>query len=167
MAEEKMYLTKEGYAKLQAEYRDLIDNQRPDVIEALKAARAQGDLSENSEYDAARDRQAKIEGRIQEIEHMFDVIEIIEDKGSGKANKVGFEYFVTFKDLSDNSLNTVKVVSTVEADPLAEPFPFISNASALGNAIWGASEGAKVMVSSAEPYEIEITRVSKDAPKAA
>ena len=71
MAEEKMILTQDGIEKLKAEYRRLIDVDRPDVIEALKAARAQGDLSENADYDAARDRQAKIESRITEIEHIM------------------------------------------------------------------------------------------------
>ena len=72
MAEEKMILTQDGIEKLKAEYRRLIDVDRPDVIEALKAARAQGDLSENADYDAARDRQAKIESRITEIEHIME-----------------------------------------------------------------------------------------------
>lgn len=88
MAEEKMILTQEGYKKLQEEYRNLIDVERPDVIQAIKEARAQGDLSENSEYDAARDRQAKVESRITEIEHIFDVAIVVDSSSEGeKAGK--------------------------------------------------------------------------------
>jgi transcription elongation factor GreA len=84
MAEEKMILTQDGIDKLKAEYRHLIDIDRPDVIEALKAARAQGDLSENADYDAARDRQAKIESRITEIEHIMDIAVIVDESKVGK-----------------------------------------------------------------------------------
>ena len=164
--EEKMILTKEGLAKLNAEYRNLIDVERPDVIEALKAARAQGDLSENSEYDAARDRQAKIESRIREIEHIFDVATIADETGAGDGKKIYLENFVTYKDLSDGSKNIVKLVSTIEADPLAEPYPLVSNESALGKAIFGQVPGARVHVASSEPYDIEIISASREEPKA-
>lgn len=156
MAEEKVVLTQDGIDKLKAEYRDLIDNQRPDVIESLKAARAQGDLSENADYDAARDRQAKIESRITQIEHIMDVAVVVsESKGT---KKISLGNLVTYKDLSDNSTLTVKIVGTVEADPMAEPYPLISNESALGKALVGQIAGATVAVASEIPYEVEIIK---------
>ena len=71
MADKKIILTPEERAQLEKEYRRLIDVERPDVIEKLTLARSQGDLSENADYDAARDRQAQIESRISQIEHWF------------------------------------------------------------------------------------------------
>jgi transcription elongation factor GreA len=156
MAEEKMILTQDGIEKLKAEYRRLIDVDRPDVIEALKAARAQGDLSENADYDAARDRQAKIESRITEIEHIMDIAVIVDESKVGK--KIFLGNIVTYIDKSDNSTNTIKIVGTVEADPMAEPYPLISNESALGKALMGEIPGKVVTVQSEEPYEIEIVK---------
>ena len=72
MAKKITYLTQEGYDQLVAELNHLIDVDRPQNIEALKEARAQGDLSENADYDAARDEQARIEGRISEIQDAND-----------------------------------------------------------------------------------------------
>jgi len=156
MAEEKRILTQDGIEKLKAEYRRLIDVDRPDVIEALKAARAQGDLSENADYDAARDRQAKIESRITEIEHIMDIAVIVDESKVGK--KIFLGNIVTYIDKSDNSTNTIKIVGTVEADPMAEPYPLISNESALGKALMGEIPGKVVTVQSEEPYEIEIVK---------
>lgn len=168
MAEDKMILTPQGYQKLQEEYRHLIDVERPDVTEAIKEARAQGDLSENSEYDAARERQAKIESRILEIEHIFDIAEIVDTSKTEKKHegKIYLENFVTYKDLSEDEVHTIKLVSTVEADALAEPYPLVSNESPLGKAIMGQVVGAQVAVESAEPYSIEILSASKEEPKA-
>jgi transcription elongation factor GreA len=156
MAEEKMILTQDGIDKLKAEYRHLIDIDRPDVIEALKAARAQGDLSENADYDAARDRQAKIESRITEIEHIMDIAVIVDESKVGK--KIFLGNIVTYIDKTDNSTNVVKIVGTVEADPMAEPYPLVSNESALGKALMGNIPGKVVTVQSEEPYEIEIVK---------
>ena len=151
---------------MQEEYRNLIDVERPDVIQAIKEARGQGDLSENSEYDAARDRQAKVESRITEIEHIFDIAVIVDasEEGKNDGKKIYLENFVTYRDLSSKEVNTVKLVSTIEADPFAEPFPFVSNESALGKAIMGQVPGATVPVESPDPYEIEIIKASKEAP---
>ena len=77
MEQEKIVLTKSGKAKLEKELRELIDVIRPEVIEELKAARAQGDLSENADYDAARAKQAEVEGRIKQIE---DILLLVKDE---------------------------------------------------------------------------------------
>jgi transcription elongation factor GreA len=156
MAEEKMIMTKEGMAKLEEEYRHLIDVERPDVIEQLKAARSQGDLSENADYDAARNRQAQIEGRITEIEHIKDIAEVVDASKIGK--KIFLGNLVTFKDLSSGETSTVKIVGTLEADPLATPNPLISNESELGKALVGHVAGERVQVASEDPYEVEIVK---------
>ena len=84
MEETKIALTKSGYEKTEKELRELIDVVRPQVIEELKAARAQGDLSENADYDAARAKQAEVEGRIRQLEAILQNAEII--VGSVEAN---------------------------------------------------------------------------------
>jgi transcription elongation factor GreA len=96
MAEDKMIMTKDGMEKLEKEYRHLIDVDRPDVIAALQAARAQGDLSENADYDAARNRQAQIEARITEIEHIKDIAVVVEEGKQGK--KISLGNLVTYKE---------------------------------------------------------------------
>ena len=78
----EIFLTKEGLAELQAELDDLKQNVRPEVISQIKEARAQGDLSENAEYHAARDRQGHVEARIKELEYLIDNATMIEDKKS-------------------------------------------------------------------------------------
>jgi len=156
MVESKMILTQDGLEKLKVEYRNLIDVERPDVIESLKAARAQGDLSENADYDAARDRQAKIESRITEIEHIMDIAVIVDESKVGK--KIFLGNIVTYIDKTDNSTNVVKIVGTVEADPMAEPYPLISNESALGKALMGEVPGKQVTVACEDPYEVEIVK---------
>lgn len=160
MAEDKMVMTREGMDKLEKEYRHLIDVERPDVIEALKAARAQGDLSENADYDAARNRQAEIEARITEIEHIKDIAVIVEENHPGK--KIALGNLVTYKETKTGEETTVKIVGTVEADPMADPYPLISNESALGAALLGQMAGNKVMVESDQPYEVLIEKSDID-----
>lgn len=155
--EEKIIMTKEGMEKLEREYRRLLDVDNPEVIEALQAARAQGDLSENADYDAARNRQAEIEARIAEIEHIKDVAVIVE-----AGNKISLGYIVTYREILTNEEVAVKIVGSVESDPMAEPYPLVSNESALGAAIIGKAIGQRVMVESVEPYEIEIVAATID-----
>ena len=107
----KVELTKEGAENLEKELRHLIDIERPEVIESLQAARAQGDLSENADYDAARTKQAEIEGRIKEIENILANVKIISEKPRTKGVALGSK--VTIKDLTDNSVETYTIVWTV------------------------------------------------------
>lgn len=155
MAEEKMHLTKDGMKKLNDELRNLIDVVKPDVLEMLAFARAQGDLSENADYDAAKNKQAEVEGRIVEIENILANCIVIED--SPKSNKiVALGTKVKFKDLSDGEDYTYGIVGTVEADPLAGN---ISNASPLGEAMLGKHVGDKAVVKTLTPYEVEIISI--------
>ncbi len=154
MEQEKVILTKSGKAKLEKELRELIDHIRPEVIEELKAARAQGDLSENADYDAARAKQAEIEGRITQIENILANSQIIEETSSVRVVKLGST--VTIRDLSTNEEETYTLVGSVEANPLKGT---ISNECALGEAIFGKKPGAVVTVKAIHPYDIEIVKI--------
>lgn len=155
MANEKIELTKEGVEKLEKEYRKLIDIERPRNIEELAAARAQGDLSENADYDAARQKQAEIEGRIKQIEAILAEAKII-DASSKNAKVVSLGSTVEIKDLSDNSVATYTIVGTVEANPMNG---FISNVSPLGMAIVGKHVGDVALVRVAQEYKVEILKI--------
>ena len=99
MPQEKIRVTQAGYDELKKEQEHLIHTVRKEVIEDLQAARAQGDLSENADYDVARDRQAKVEARIRELESIFNNIEIIDEhKGGSRVVKLGVK--VTVQSLS-------------------------------------------------------------------
>ena len=150
----KIELTKEGAENLEKELRHLIDIDRPAVIEALQAARSQGDLSENADYDAARNQQAEIEGRIKEIENILANVKIISDKSRAKGVVLGST--VTIKDLSDGSFETYTIVGTVEANPLKG---LISNVSPLGRAIVDKNVGDIVSVHANKEYKVEILKI--------
>ena len=122
MADKKYILTTQEREQLEKEYRDLIDVQRPDVLEKLVLARSQGDLSENADYDAARDRQAQIEARINEIERIFNNSVSAEEAGIGSnSKKIGINDLVTFEVVATGEKETVRIVGQVGADPLATP----------------------------------------------
>ena len=151
---EKQKLTKAGYEKLQSELRDLIEKQREEVKVQLAEARAQGDLSENADYDAARNKQAEIEARIKDIENILNNAEIItENKG---ANKVALGSTVTIKFVELNKVETYMIVGTIEADPFNGK---ISNACTVGEAIIGKQVGDVVEIKCAKPYKVEIMKI--------
>ncbi len=151
----KIELTKEGAEKLEKEYRHLLDIERPEVIEQIKAARAQGDLSENSDLDAARDRQAEIEARIKDIENILANAKIIDNSTkSGKVVSLGST--VEVKDLSDNTTASYTIVGTVEANPVKG---LISNVSPLGKAIVGKRVGDECVVRVAQEYKVQILKI--------
>lgn len=154
MATEKIELTKEGEAKLTKELRHLIDVERPEVLDQLAAARAQGDLSENADYDAARNKQAEVEARIKEIENILANAKIIDEKQ--KVSKlVALGSTVEIRDLSDNTTATYTIVGTVEANPTKG---LISNVSPLGKAIVGKKVGDICVVRVAREYKVEILK---------
>ena len=154
MATKDIILTQEGLDKLRAEYRNLIDVERPQVIEALQNARAMGDLSENADYDAARNKQAEIEGRINEIENILANAKVVE---VGKTKTINISNIVTYTDLSDNETYTVKIVSSIESDPLSDPENIkVSNECPLGAALIGHKIGDEVTVKANPDYKIRI-----------
>lgn len=156
MEENKVLLTQSGIEKLRKERETLINVERPKVIEELQAARAQGDLSENADYDAARDKQAALESRIKEIDNMLQHAEIInEDDKDIEVVKPGTT--VTLLDLADNEEGTYTIVGSFETDPVNGK---ISNESPLAKAILGHSIGEIVTVAVEEPYEVKILKIA-------
>ncbi len=151
----KTYLTEDGLEELKKELEYLKTEKRPEVINALKEARALGDLSENAEYDAARAEQAEVENKISEIEAMLENAELIKDVNT---NKVSIGTTVTLKYVEDDETDTYTIVGSKEADPFANK---ISNESPLAKAIIGAKKGQSVMVDSPNgKYQVEILEIS-------
>lgn len=133
MADQKMILTKDGLKKLQDELENLKSVRRIEVAERIKQAIAFGDISENSEYDDAKNEQAFIEGRIQELEQKLRNVEVIsEEKKSKSVVTMGCTVVVRDMELEEEMEYTL--VGTAEADPEAMR---ISNESPLGAAILG------------------------------
>ena len=153
---EKTKLTKAGLKKLQDELNTLVQDTREQVKHQLAEARAQGDLSENADYDAARARQAEVEGRIKEIEDILGNYELI-DESSKNASKVGLGSTVTVKYLDLNQEKTFMIVGSVETDPLHGK---ISNASPLGAALMNKTLGDVLDVKGpTKSYKVEIVKI--------
>ena len=151
----KIFVTREGLIELQNELSNLINVVRQEVIEDLQAARSMGDLSENADYDAARDRQAKVEARIRELESMLNNVEIIkENKGSSKTIRLGSTF--TILDLSTDEKETYTIVGGVEADPLNGK---LSNVTPLAAAVMDHKVGDVVSVDAIEPYQVKISAI--------
>ena len=148
----EIFLTKEGLAELQAELDDLKLNVRPEVIGQIKEARAQGDLSENAEYHAARDRQGQVEARIKELEYLIDNATMIDEEKKSSTVQVGST--VEIKYLADNETETYYIVGSTEADPFENK---ISNESPIAKGIMGKKKGTVVTIESPNGnYDIEI-----------
>lgn len=142
MAEKQILLTYEGIKTLEAELEHLKTSRRIDVAEKLKEARAQGDLSENAEYDAAKEEQAEIESRIVEIEKMLkNVILIDTEEGHADVVKPGFR--VKLYDESFEEEVEYLIVGSTEADPVNGK---ISNESPVGAALLNHQVGDIVEV---------------------
>ncbi|MBR2246981.1 MAG: transcription elongation factor GreA [Bacilli bacterium] len=149
-----VYLTQEGLDELKKELDDLINVKRPENIQAIKEARSLGDLSENAEYDAARDEQAQIEGRIQQLEKMLEKASIIEDVST---DKVSIGNTVSIKYVDDNEEDEYKIVGSQEADPFESR---ISNESPIAQALFDHKVGDTVTVDSPNGnYEVEIISI--------
>lgn len=133
MSEKKIALTYEGLKKLEDELHDLKTHKRKEVAEKIKEARGQGDLSENAEYDSAKEEQAEIEARIVQLEKMLRNAEVIDVEDIDK-NIVNLGCRVKLLDLEFNDEFEYHIVGSAEADPVNGK---ISNESPLGMAIMG------------------------------
>lgn len=143
MAEEKSFpMTAEGKAKLEQELEDLRLKRRPEVIKRIKIARSYGDLSENSEYESAKDEQAFVEGRIAQIGTMLQYAVII-DNDDVDADEVSMGREITFKELPDEDPETYTIVGESESDPIAGK---ISNESPLAKGLLGHKVGETVTI---------------------
>ena len=127
-----------------------------DFIEDLAAARAQGDLSENADYDAARNKQAEIEARITEIERILDNCEVIES-APNSSTTVDFGSNVTILDLDTDEEETYSIVNTIEVKNVDENK--ISVESALAKAIIGHQVGDVVTVNGPVKYDVKIVEI--------
>ena len=152
--DEKIYVTEEGLQDLKNELETLVHVTRNEVIEELKAARAQGDLSENADYDAARDRQAQVESRIKELEHTIRNAEVITEVKSTKFVRLGST--VEIEELDTKEKHIYTIVGTTEADPLNGK---LSNVTPLAEAIINQKVGSTVKVDAKIPYEVKIIKV--------
>ena len=151
----KILLTKEGKEKLEAEYQHYVTVLQPNVIRELSEARAQGDLSENADYDAAKKRQSEINSRIAELEAMLRNCEIISSDNKNK-NVIKLGSKVRILDLSEDEETEYTIVGTVEADPFNGR---ISYESLLATSILGTKVGDRITVKTKEPYEVEILSI--------
>ncbi|MEJ9229090.1 transcription elongation factor GreA [Peribacillus butanolivorans] len=143
MAIEKEYpMTKEGKLKLEQELEQLKTVKRKEVVERIKIARSFGDLSENSEYDSAKEEQAFVEGRITTIENMIRNAKIIEGNDSN-TDTVSLGKSVTFVELPNGDEETYSIVGSVEADPFEGK---ISNDSPIAKSLIGKRVGDKVSI---------------------
>ncbi|MDP1417494.1 transcription elongation factor GreA [Peribacillus simplex] len=143
MAIEKEYpMTKEGKLKLEQELEQLKTVKRKEVVERIKIARSFGDLSENSEYDSAKEEQAFVEGRITTIENMIRNAKIIEGNDTN-TDTVSLGKSVTFVELPNGDEETYSIVGSVEADPFDGK---ISNDSPIAKSLIGKRVGDKVSI---------------------
>ncbi len=158
MTEKKSMLTGEGLKKLQDELQDLEVVQLKEVAQKIKEAREQGDLSENAEYDAAREEQRDIVSRIEEIKEILKNVEVV-DEDDIDIKKVNIGCTVKLLDMEENEEEEFTLVGSTETDSLNNK---ISNESPLGRELMGKSKGDKIVVENAYgnmEYEIlDITR---------
>ena len=154
---EKVILTEEGYKQLEKRLEELKFVKRPEITERIKIARDFGDLSENAEYDAAKNEQARIEGEIVEIEAKLKVAEIIKNDGGHGVVNVGNK--VKILDVDMNEEVTYEIVGTTEADVYKNK---ISNESPLGQALIGGKVGDTVVVHAPScDYPIKILAIKR------
>ncbi|OJF95711.1 transcription elongation factor GreA [Alkalibacterium sp. 20] len=157
MMTEKAYpMTAQGKENLEKELNELKSVKRKEVVERIKIARGFGDLSENSEYESAKDEQAFIEGRISTVENMLQNAEII-DSSNSKEGVVTLGRSVIFKELPDGIEEEYTIVGKAEADPFSGK---ISNESPIADAILGKCVGDKVQIETpGGTMSVEVTKV--------
>ncbi|BAQ54344.1 transcription elongation factor GreA [Mycoplasmopsis arginini] len=155
MEDKKIYLTKESLEQYKKRLTYLQEEARPLVIEEIKEARNQGDLSENAEYDAARDKQAAIENEILEIQHILENVVIIDEDTSG-SHIVKIGSTVKALNLKNKEVLTVTIVGALDADPFSGK---ISNTSPLAKAILGHKVDETVEVEAAPKYKVKIESI--------
>jgi transcription elongation factor GreA len=138
MEKNSLFLTKEGLENLKKELKTLLEDKRPEIAKRIKEAREMGDISENSEYDAARQEQSFVEGRIEELEEILKTAKISEPKRKDSVD-VGCKVTVHI----DGDEESFNIVGALEANPLEKK---ISHESPLGSALVGKKVGDKIEV---------------------
>ncbi|HSX41202.1 MAG TPA: transcription elongation factor GreA [Candidatus Saccharimonadales bacterium] len=135
----EFYLTKDGVEKLKAELENLVKNERPKIAGELKEAKEYGDLSENASWDAAKDHQSFIEGRISEIEHILRNAAVIESPKKKDKIDIGSTVHLEVED----GKQIYTIVGSQEANPEEGK---ISNESPIGRALMGKTKGEEVSI---------------------
>lgn len=155
MSEKKeIKLTAAGFAEVEEELAKLREEDRPRIIQAIKEARAQGDLSENADYDAAREEQAKTEARIKELEYMLEHATIVKESKKGVCS---LGSAVTIEYVDDGDTDEYKIVGSLEANILENK---ISDESAMGAALCGHKVGDVVTIESPNgTYDVKIVKI--------
>ena len=155
MKKKEIFLTSEGYLELENELHYLKTEKRKEVTQTLKEARALGDLSENSEYEQAREDQANLEKRIVEVEYALEHAVVIDKAESNGTVGIGCEVEIKYED--DDDTESYKIVGSQEADPFNNK---ISNESPIAAAIMGHKVGDTVEVSSPDGfYSVKIVAI--------
>jgi transcription elongation factor GreA len=153
---DKTPITKEGYQALQEELKQLISTERPNIINAISEARAHGDLKENAEYHAAKEKQGFIEGRIQRINFILANSDVI-DVSTVKSETVHFGATVTYEDLETEIKTTWKIVGEDEADIKQRK---ISIKSPIARALIGKKVGDDTVIKAPKgDNEVEIIEI--------
>ncbi len=151
---QEYFITKKGLEELKSELENLKTVVRPEVINSIKEARAQGDLSENAEYHAAREKQGQIEARIKELEYLIENGTIIEE---GDSSEVRIGSTVEIKYIDDDDTDEYEIVGSTEADPFENK---ISNESPIAKAVLGKKVGDIASVESPNGnYDVEIISI--------
>ena len=148
-------LTKEGKKKFEEELNHLINVEAVNVRAKIAEARAQGDLSENADYEAARNEQAVIEARIAELQEILAYANVIKDKPRN-SKKVALGATVVLKKLDTEEVVEYKIVNTVEANPFEN---LISQDCVLGAALINKTLGDVVEIKSIDPYKVELLEI--------
>ena len=139
---EEVILTKEGYEKIVAEHEELVSVKRAEVAERIKEAISYGDISENAEYDAAKNEQAELENRINYLENMMRKAKVVQDEDV-KGDTVGIGLKVKVKNMKTKKSEEYSIVGATETDPFSGK---ITSESAVGKALMGHKKGDTVQV---------------------
>ena len=139
---EELLLTQEGYDKIVAEYDELVSVKRAEVAERIKEAISYGDISENAEYDSAKNEQAELEERIHQLEEMLRKAKIVQEEDV-KGDKVNIGLKVTVKDIDTGDKEVFSIVGATESDPFNGK---ISTESSVGKALIGKKKGETVAI---------------------
>ena len=139
---EELLVTQEGYDRIVAEHDELVSVKRAEVAERIKEAISYGDISENAEYDSAKNEQAALEERIHELEEMLRKAKIVSEEEM-KGDKVNIGLKVTVKDIDTGDKEVFSIVGATESDPFSGK---ISTESPVGKALIGKKKGETVAV---------------------
>lgn len=158
MAEKTYPMTLEEKEKLEKELEELKLVRRPEIVERIKIARSCGDLSENSEYEAAKDEQAFVEGQISMIETKIRYAEIV-NSDAVAADEIAIGKSVTVQEIGENEEETYHIVGSAGADAFANK---VSNESPIGSALIGKKTGDVVTIETpVGSYEVKVLKVEK------